>query len=157
MPIDRVLVDKFRPVAEAMYSAAELRQSQAVGAAIRPDGTVNPEALTGGLPWQRITFQLPGTVTNGAEMGGIHDFPQGGRIQRLSIAARVAPTTATCTARVVVNGDVRETVSLARGQKRDATGTDIVVPPGGVVTITVVSAGAAEDVTITAFYAGGTA
>jgi hypothetical protein len=155
---DRKLTEAFRSVAEAMYPDTVLVQERAVGGALNDDSTVRPDALTAALPWQRLDFRLPGVAATGTSLGGIYELPQGGRIRRISARARVAPSTAPFTGRLVVNGVVEDSGSIQPGSTSIASGASIAVPPGGVVTLNVTSAGEAEDITVSVFYspAGGT-
>lgn len=151
------LKDLWRPVASAIRPDDELRHLRAVQVAVNGDGTIPTEAVIQAFPWQRIDFRLPGAVTTGSSLGGIYDFPQGARIHRISAHARVGPSSGPFTGRLAVNGVVEDSGSIQPGETTFATGASITVPPGGIVTLNVTSAGDAEDVTVSVFYSGGTA
>lgn len=158
MAPDRRLQEKFRGLAEALYPGNVLSQERAVGSAINPDGTIREDALVNALPWQRIDFFIPGAVTTGTSLGGIFELPQGGRIRRVSARCRLAPSSGPFTGRLAVNGEVVDSGSIQPGETSVVSGAAITVPPGGVVTLNVTSAGDCEDVTVTVHYAplGGT-
>jgi hypothetical protein len=154
---DRRLTEAFRSVAEAFLPDTVLTQERAVGGALNDDSTVRPDAITAALPWQRLDFRLPGVVTTGTSLGGIYKLPQGGTIRHISAHARVAPTTGPFTGRLVVNGVVEDSGSIQPGATSITSSAIIPVPPGGIVTLNVTSAGNAEDVTVSVFHsAGGT-
>lgn len=155
MTVDRRLVDRFAGLAREVYPDDVLRAERAVRSALNDDGSVRPDALLTVLPWQRIDFYLPGPVVTGASLGGIFEFPQGGMIRRVNARARVAPSSDPFTGRLLVNGVVEDSGSIQPGQTSVASGAAIPVPPGGVVTLNVISAGDAEDVTVSVFYEAG--
>lgn len=153
---DRRLQETFRGLAEAMYPDPVLTQERAVSSALNPDGTVRADAIVASLPWQRLDFRIPGAVTTGASLGGIYEMPQGGVIRRVSARCRVAPSSGPFTGHIAVNGVVVDSGSIQPGTTSVASGASIEVPPGGVVTLNVTSAGDAEDVTVQIFYSAGT-
>lgn len=157
MSPDRRLQEAFRGLAVALYPDDVLLTERAVRGAISEDGTVRSEALTTALPWQRIDFRLPGVVAVGPSQGGIYELPQGGVIRRIRASARVAPSATALTMHIAVNGATIDTGSIQPGQTTVASGAAIDVPAGGVVTLNIASAGAAEDVTVNCFYSSGSA
>lgn len=154
---DRRLEATSRRVAEAILPDAVLARERATSGVISPDSTIRPDAIVNALPWQVERVQFNGAAVTGTSLGGIYDFPQGGRIRRISAYARVAPTTGPFTFRLVINGVPTDFAASIQPGTTAAppSGENITVPPGGVVTLNVTSAGGAEDVTVSVFYVAG--
>lgn len=157
MSADRRLVDRFAGLAREVYPDEVLRQERAVRSALNDDGSIRPDAITAVLPWQRIDFRIPGAVATGPRRGGIFSIPQGGVIRYISAHARVGPTGDPLTMHIVVNEQTVDSGSIQPGETDVASGATIPVPPGGVVSMRVTSAGGAEDVTVSCFYSSGSA
>lgn len=141
---------------ESIIPPETVRTVRAAQVALTDDGRTTPQSLKNTLPWQRDRFQITGVAATGPSRGGILDFPQGARIHAVSAHARVAPSTGRFSFSLRVNGTpVEFSGSIQQGETSlPAAGTAVDIPPGGVLTADITSAGDAEDVTINIHYGG---
>src|SRR5690606_20496201 len=88
--------------------------------------------------------------------GGIYGLPHGGVIRSVRAHARTAPSSVAITFLLVVNRTATaHTASIQPGATTESSGAHTAVPAGQTVTVNVLEAGGAEDITISVFYAQG--
>lgn len=151
----QLLRESLRPVARAVRTASERQREASVFAAFDDAGGVKSEALRRSLPPSMLVAWLPGVATTGSNVHFEVELAGAVRLTHLAVRAKVAPTGSQYTARLTANGAEVVTASMPPGMShgRSAVPADTAVRAAGeVLRLDVVSAGAAEDVTVTVSY-----
>jgi hypothetical protein len=132
----------------------ERQQEASVFAAFDNTGALKRGALKRSLPPYILTWYLPGAVVAGSNVGA--EIPLSGDIRVTHVAARAkgAPTSQ-CTVRLTANGSTVESATIQNGQTsgRSAVPANVAHRSAGeVLRCDVVTAGGAQDVTMTVSY-----
>ena len=149
------LRDAARPVARAVRTVDERQKEASVFAAFDAAGGVKPEALKRSLPPYILTWWLPGAVTAASNVGAEIPLTGDVRVTHIAVRAKTAPSSSECKVRLTANGSEVESASLPPGQTAGRSSVHSAAAhrsAGEVLRVDVVTAGDAEDVTVTVSY-----